>query len=275
MPLIVITGLPSSLKTTRADELVQWFTSKISRVVVVTDDQFVDFNRDKVYSSPKDEKDLRSFLKSEVQKYLNKDTLVILDSMNYIKGYRYELHCLTKAQRTGYAVVWCDINQQLAVQYNSERKNKTDHYSESTLAELMMRYESPDSKNRWDSPLFVVQADDKLPFEQIKEAVIDCKPPNPNLSTVAQPLQPTNFMYELDRITSAAIKHIMSAQKVCSPGDNITLPEGGMLKFLHPLSTAELNKLRRQFITYTKMNPVSDTAKLSTMFAQYIQSNCQ
>ena len=38
------------------------------------------------------EKDLRGLLRSEVDRLLTKDNLVILDSLNYIKGFRYELH---------------------------------------------------------------------------------------------------------------------------------------------------------------------------------------
>jgi len=36
------------------------------------------------------EKILRASLKSEVERNLDNETIVILDSMNYIKGYRYE-----------------------------------------------------------------------------------------------------------------------------------------------------------------------------------------
>lgn len=46
-----------------------------------------------------------------------------------------------------------------------------------------MRYEAPESRNRWDSPLIVVQADDDLPNERLACALFDRKPPPPNQST--------------------------------------------------------------------------------------------
>jgi protein KTI12 len=51
------------------------------------------------------EKELRGLLKSEVQKVLSKENIVILDSLNYIKGYRYELFCISKLIQTPQCVV--------------------------------------------------------------------------------------------------------------------------------------------------------------------------
>lgn len=52
------------------------------------------------------------------------------------------------------------------------------------LEGLVMRYEAPDSRNRWDSPLFVVHATDDLPLSDISDALLRRKPPPPNLSTL-------------------------------------------------------------------------------------------
>jgi protein KTI12 len=35
---------------------------------------------------------------------------------------------------------------------------------------------------------------------------------------------------------------------------------------------AELRRLRKQFITYSKMHPVEDTTKLGNMFVDYLNS---
>jgi len=44
-------------------------------------------------------------LMSSVERLLNKDTVVIADAMNYIKGFRYQLYCLAKSLRTPHCVV--------------------------------------------------------------------------------------------------------------------------------------------------------------------------
>jgi tRNA uridine 5-carbamoylmethylation protein Kti12 len=48
------------------------------------------------------------------------------------------------------------------------------------------RYEEPDDKNRWDSPLFTIMYDDKeIPGERIYDSAILKKALPPNLSTVS------------------------------------------------------------------------------------------
>lgn len=48
---------------------------------------------------------------------------------------------------------------------------------------LVLRFEAPDSRNRWDSPLFTILKDDELPFEAIFDALFNRKAPPANQST--------------------------------------------------------------------------------------------
>uniref|UniRef100_K1QCI9 Protein KTI12 homolog n=1 Tax=Magallana gigas TaxID=29159 RepID=K1QCI9_MAGGI len=115
-----------------------------------------------------EEKEIRGKLKSEVQRLLNKDDIVILDSLNYIKGFRYELYCITKACKTPQCVIFCAVSKEKAAEWNKE---------------LMMRFEEPNSNQRWDSPLFVIHPEDELPYDQISDALFNRKPPPPNMAT--------------------------------------------------------------------------------------------
>ncbi|TSL89897.1 Signal peptidase complex catalytic subunit SEC11A [Bagarius yarrelli] len=51
------------------------------------------------------------------------------------------------------------------------------------LDALILRFEVPDSRNRWDSPLFTIQKEERLPFEAISDAILKRKVPPPNKST--------------------------------------------------------------------------------------------
>ena len=48
----------------------------------------------------------RGHLKAAVERLLSKDAVVICDSMNYIKGFRYELFARARALSTQSCVVW-------------------------------------------------------------------------------------------------------------------------------------------------------------------------
>lgn len=53
------------------------------------------------------------------EKNLSKDSIVIVDSLNSIKGHRrYELWCLARAARIRYCVVHCDVDEQSCRTWN-------------------------------------------------------------------------------------------------------------------------------------------------------------
>jgi len=57
------------------------------------------------------EKITRGELKSKVDHALNRDTVVVLDSLNYIKGFRYQLYCMARAETTQNCVVRGSLEQ--------------------------------------------------------------------------------------------------------------------------------------------------------------------
>ena len=118
MQLILISGYPSSGKTYRSNQLVEYFQSniqassdaRISRLTVChIDGQSLGLNRD-VYRDARSEKDARATEYSAVKRALGKDTIVVADGLNYIKGFRYQLYCEAKAVQTPSCVVRTSSN---------------------------------------------------------------------------------------------------------------------------------------------------------------------
>jgi protein KTI12 len=71
-------------------------------------------NKREYLSDPNKEKILRASLKSNVEKYVDSQRVVILDWMNYIKGYRYELYCLARNAMSTLCVVHLDVSKEVA-----------------------------------------------------------------------------------------------------------------------------------------------------------------
>ncbi|KAJ0069487.1 hypothetical protein NL108_008275, partial [Boleophthalmus pectinirostris] len=209
------------------------------------------------------EKDARGALKAEVERKVNKEDIVILDSLNYIKGYRYELFCLIKHAQTPHCLVYCLTSPETSSKWNSER-DVSERYSQEIFDALILRFEDPDSRNRWDSPLFTVHQDDQLPFEAISDALLKRKAPPPNQSTQNQPLSSANFLYELDRVTQDVLMVSFHS---------FTAAVEKSIKLSRNINMAELRKLRRQFISYTKSHPTEDSAQITNMFVQYLNKS--
>ena len=68
-----------------------------------------------------EEKNTRAKIRSETDRNLTKSTAVILDSLNFVKGYRYELWCLARAAGTKCCVLWVDTPIEVCREWNTAR----------------------------------------------------------------------------------------------------------------------------------------------------------
>jgi protein KTI12 len=72
------------------------------------------------------EKTTRAKIKSEVQRNLVGDTVVVVDSLNYIKGFRYEMYCLAREEKTTYCLVYCNTDPAKCAEFNAKNANSFD-----------------------------------------------------------------------------------------------------------------------------------------------------
>ncbi|XP_028368220.2 protein KTI12 homolog [Phyllostomus discolor] len=352
MPLAVFCGLPYCGKSRRAEELRRALAAEGRAVYVVDDAAVLGAEDATVYGDSAREKALRGALRAAVERRLSRHDVVILDSLNYIKGFRYELYCLARAARTPMCLIYCvqpgslnrgprvaDVedcqSQNVSVSWRprteeggrplaadtgflresgavdsivngraqaqvfkemereetrapdlaalvtpdfekSAKHMSSAFYPAELLEALMLRFEAPDSRNRWDRPLFtLVGLEEPLPLAEIRAALFENRAPPPHQSTQSQPLASGSFLHQLDQVTSHVLAGLMEAQKSAVPGDLLKLPgTTEHLRFTRPLTMAELSRLRRQFISYTKMHPNNENLpQLANMFLQYLSQS--
>ncbi|PHZ08314.1 chromatin associated protein KTI12 [Rhizopus microsporus ATCC 52813] len=281
MPLIVLTGYPSSGKTQRTNEIKEYLTKKLagenkSLRIHIIDDHSLHVPKT-AYKDAREEKKARGALLSAVERLLSKDDIVIADGLNYIKGFRYQLYCVARAIGTPHCVVHTGVPADIAKEWNTSRND--ERYDDIVFDELVSRYEEPDERNRWDSPLFTIIYDDKeIPGDKLWDAVILKKPPPPNKSTVSKPVSSTNYVYELDKATLEIINAFVEQQKELGPGGMpMTVPRS-TVKVINPSRTvtlSELRRLRKQFVTYNKMNTTLDVNRLGDVFVEYLNTNLE
>lgn len=273
MPLIVICGHPSSGKTTLCNQLKEFIEKKEKRVTVVSENALVDEKKNEVYSDSNEEKSIRSALRAGVERHISRDTVTILDGLNYLKSIRYELHCVVKAEKTLHCVIYCGIPKEACLEWNKNRSSELQ-YTQEVLDALWMRFEPPDNNKRWDSPLFTVTEGSTLNFDEVYDSLYKRTVPPPNQSTIPTPLSSGNFMHDLDQVTQTIIKEILEIQKTAMVGDCIQISNASeKMKLLKQLTMPELRRVKRQFITYAKMHPVEDQTKLRNMFIQFINNS--
>ncbi|MCJ1357927.1 MAG: hypothetical protein MMC33_007923 [Icmadophila ericetorum] len=292
MPLIIISGYPSSGKTYRSCQLLSYLNEKISTStdsshgrlnVVHINDQSLGLCRD-IYAEARTEKDARAAEYSAVKRAIGRDTIVIADGMNYIKGFRYQLYCEAKALQTpscvihvGTSIDKCrDINSQLLAD-----NSKDGGYSEEVFENLVYRYEEPNGMTRWDSPLFTVPYDDEEPpYEAIWEAIVgkvgEKKVVKPNQATVLQPASAPDYLQTLDRTTQGILNAILSYQKdhPSEGGGSVALEEGVIELPATPVTVPQLQRIRRQFTTLMRTQRLEE-GRLREGFVAFLNDGFQ
>ncbi|OWR43413.1 KTI12 protein [Danaus plexippus plexippus] len=288
MPLIIICGTPVSGKTSRARQLKEFFENKHKKQVeIVSEDEAIKklgYERNSMYLDSQKEKRIRGYLKSEVIRLIGKDGVVILDGSNYIKGFRYELYCASKASKSTQCTMYTIRNHQEAWESNLLRINEntdskeSDQTSEPYTEEVFnaitkLRFEEPNSNNRWDSPLFTAQLSDELNLDEVYSVLFEKKPPPPNMSTQNPPLCSANFLYEIDKVTQEISKQILDSKQLNL--DVVKFPDypGCVLEvdFIQNINQQRLLRLRRQFLTFAKMSHSNDNAhNIGRYYIQYL-----
>ncbi|GAB0099256.1 KTI12 [Sergentomyia squamirostris] len=294
MPLIILCGIPSSGKSTRARELQKFFQEeKKCTVYVVSENESCRshrFCKNELFGDSQKEKIIRSALKSEVGRLQNNTDVVILDAGNYIKGYRYELYCQAKGSRVSQCTILCNLPIEQAREYNrnrpvieevlpesSERSDNSEvQYTEAIFDALCQRFEEPQGQNRWDAPLFVTLPDQEIDLDGIYSALFENKLPTPNQSTQNAPVCPANYLYELDQITRGIVMNIVGARKFNS--GPITISHKGsdqiIVNIPPEIGVAQLRRVRQLFINYVKLQVTpTNLNSVPQLFVSYLNSN--
>jgi protein KTI12 len=124
MALILLSGFPCCGKTTFAtklkDEIVKM--NENQRVVIVNE-EMLRIEKLSGYMDSTHEKFSRGLLKSAIDREVSvTDTIVIADSLNYIKGYRYELYCIARALRLRTCCVYVEAPDNISDCWNTARR---------------------------------------------------------------------------------------------------------------------------------------------------------
>ena len=120
MPLAIVSGIPAAGKTFFSQKLLAYLQEKYPDYkFCLINDESLSLSKSTGYLSmmhffktyklyhvdSNEEKRSRAAFISAVERTIAKNTVVIADGMNYIKGYRYQLYCIARAASTPHCVV--------------------------------------------------------------------------------------------------------------------------------------------------------------------------
>lgn len=282
MPLITFTGLPCSGKSKWAKELVSELEKRIEAAkesnapghnynIVYHSDESIGVNPES-YKESATEKSARGAQMSAVKRDLSRSTFVILNSLSYIKGFRYQLFCEAKGVVTPHCVIHVVSSLDKCLERNKESGNK---WSPELIEQLQMRYEEPREDARWDSPLFTLVTDyenETLPVDEIWDALVLKRPPPPNAATLVKPTSSNDFLQQLDTLTRNVITKILQHQQL-SLGGQVVISKDLLIDLpVNKVSIAQLQRIRRTFISLNRMRQI-EPDRITPLFVDYVNSS--
>lgn len=278
MPLISFSGFPCSGKTTWAKKLAALLDEKIQEAktsnspghnynIIYHSDETLGISHE-TYRESATEKHSRGTQMSAVKRDLSRTTFVILDSLSYIKGFRYQLFCEAKGVVTPHCVVQVMNPLEKCIEWNQiDRK-----WDDDLIRQLAMRFEEPKPDTRWDSPLFTLVSDydqEILPVNEIWDALVLKRAPPPNAATLVKPTLGNNYLQDLDKKTQEVIGKVIQHQQLTSVGGEVNVENGKIEMPSSSVSIAQLQRIRRTFIGLNRMRNV-DVDRIVPMFVDYI-----
>lgn len=300
MSLILVCGIPASGKSTIADKLCRLFEADGADVRIIRDGDAAiatlrrdnsatvkqhvssgEQNKDRVlrqalYQDFKTEKQTRAQLRTNSERALSiPKTVVIVDSLNYIKGFRYELYCVAKTAGATYGVVHSCAPSEVCEARDTERLQRGDDaWGETLLRALCNRFEPPNGRNRWDSPLFPIDTTAHEWESSLSTIVTSLRGGKRLMATMAtRPIEPprADALADIDRVTrtaeAALITHLQAGVAI---GDAVKIPGASLsVRLQRKPRIAELRDMRRSFLNYSRVHP-PDGQSLVDEYVQYI-----
>lgn len=288
MPLIIFSGFPSSGKSKWANKLAEQLNEKISNLqpneegsnlkVILHSDESLGIKHE-MYRESNTEKSARAAQMSAVKRDISKNNIVILDTMSYNKGFRYQLFCESKSLSTSNCLIQIICPIEKCFELNSKRDDLNNKWDDTLLRQMIARFEEPDGSKRWDSPLITIGYDDNeenLPFNEIWEIIALRKGPKPNLATILKPSIGTNYLQELDRLTNRVVNDIVGYQQIDKFGSlkikNVDNNEVFVELPNLQVSIATLQRIKRSFINLNRVHNLN-IDRIIPLFVEYLNNS--
>jgi protein KTI12 len=146
-----------------------------STEVVLINFENLKIDRNTAFKDVENEKKVLGLLRAAVERWLTKKRLVILDSLNFIKGFRYELYCRAREVGTPHCVVFCDVDQETSRKWNDSRlfkKHDSIYANESESKQPLSISSSSDIKYSLDLSKLSISSEQKSDLSSSSSASI-------------------------------------------------------------------------------------------------------
>ena len=219
---------------------------------------------------------LKSFYTNKINKYekLITDTAKEVkkhktNSLNYIKGSRYEFYCLVRNSKTRHCVIYIKSTLEKCLENN---QLLVEPYNKELLEDLFSRMEEPIQSNRWDCPLYMIYPGEEAPYEDICISLFEGKKARDPVSTKPELVFDTNYLFNLNKTCQDVINDILHQQDQNSGDTILKINKDEAIYLNKKFTPVQLKKIKIEFIKISKNHPPKDNKETIKYFSEYIKT---
>jgi L-seryl-tRNA(Sec) kinase len=215
--LIILSGLPSSGKSTLAREIAKILELDLSmKTIIIESDairNMIPSYREQRFN-PDHEPVVRSAMVTLIKHFLQEDYLVINDDMNYYKSMRHDLREIAIKMNVSFGIIYVSTPREIALSWNEKRGFPIP---QDVIEDVYNKFDIPGKDYEWDNPFLTVDLSVVEPEPAAKEAVTLVKDllklSIREARTVVEPSEEDRKKEAIDQLTRKIISETIAHKK--------------------------------------------------------------
>jgi O-phosphoseryl-tRNA(Sec) kinase len=216
--LIILSGLPSSGKSTLARKIAKILEFDFSMNIIIIESDAI---RNMIPSyreqrfNPDHEPIVRSAMLVLIEHFLQQGYLVINDDMNYYKSMRHDLLEIAIEMNVPFVVIYISTSKEIALSWNEKRGLPIP---QDVIEDVYNKFDIPGKDYEWDRPIFTVDLSTVAVKTAANEAVtlirdLLSKPKFSEVKTVMEPSEDDKYKEAIDLLTRKTISEAIAHKK--------------------------------------------------------------
>ncbi len=261
--LIILSGLPSSGKSTLAREIAAILELDLSmKTIIIESDairNFIPSYREQRFN-PDHEPVIRSAMFSLIKHFLQQDYLVINDDMNYYKSMRHDLLEIAMEMNVSFGIIYVSTPREIALSWNEKRGLPIP---QDVIEDVYNKFDIPGKDYEWDMPILITDLSNTTPKSAANEAInlirdLISKPSEKETKFVVEPSEEDRQKEAIDQLTRRIVSETMANKKDENLAKSLSYVRRDFLKIAvkNKLTLEEVNENFRELVEKVVQNQV-------------------
>jgi len=216
--LIILSGLPSSGKSTLAREIASILELDLSmKTIIIESDairNMIPSYREQRFN-PNHEPVVRSAMFALIKHFLKQGYRVINDDMNYYKSMRHDLLEIAMEMNVSFGIIYVSTPREISLSWNEKRGLPIP---QDVIEDVYNKFDIPGKNYDWDRPILTADLSTVTPENAAKEAVTLIGDLKDELSvgdvkTVTEPSEEDRYKESIDQLTRRIVSETMANKR--------------------------------------------------------------